>query len=151
MGNYVLQSQISVSSLVGAARKSGFAVVHLFVQTCLHAAPETMQRRCLKSKWKHATVNMLLLCKHKGQRLQRCQTCGCFSAATDVLAKATCSLPYGFLLERWLISSWNCSDIKWWLPEKASFVNCGWVIEEGRRSGFSPMERRLLQFSFVLD
>jgi len=49
-----------------------------------------------------------------------------------------CSLTYSFLLEKWLISSWNCSDAKWWLPEKASFINCGWVIGEGGEDLFSP-------------
>lgn len=27
---------------------------------------------------------------------------------------------------------------KWWLPEKASFINCGWVTEDGSKTWFLP-------------
>lgn len=62
-----------------------------------------------------------------------------------------CSLPYVCLLERWFISSSKWSNTKWQLPEWASFITCGWVIREGGKPAFPLVERRLVQFSFVLS
>lgn len=75
------------SSSDDVAQKPGSAVSHLLVQTYPNAAPETMQRKCPKSKQRNPTVNVLLLCMNEDQELQCCWMWGCFGAATDVLAK----------------------------------------------------------------
>lgn len=45
-----------------------------------------------KANEKNSPVNALLLRKHKGRRLRRCQTRGCFGVAAEFLAKETHAL-----------------------------------------------------------
>lgn len=113
-----------------------------------------LQRQCRGSvpKAKKSYSDCAAAVHERGPRAAVLLNVGVFWCCHWCFGKgSTHSLPYSFLLEKWFISSSNCSDTKWQLPEWASFITCGWVIGEGGRPAFPPAERRLLQFSFVLS
>lgn len=91
---------------------------------------------------KSAPVKVLLLCKDEGQRLQQCQCMGVW--VLPLMFWWSRHMLSAFLLERWLISSWNCPNAKWWIPEKASFINCAWVTEDGSKTWFLPRREKAL-------